>query len=95
MQVEFHSLAITQTTGDAEEDQWFGRFFKLTDVEWSLFCGVFFRDALITRKEAEVRTALGRLFLHLYSWLNGGKCIDDCPGARLSIFARIWCFGCY
>ena len=42
VQVDFHSPAITQSTGDDVKDQQVGRDCDLTDAEWSSCCGVFF-----------------------------------------------------
>ena len=57
-QVEVHSLTTTYATGDVANDQQFGHDCELTDNEWSLFCGCFFRNPTITRDEAGVGTAL-------------------------------------
>ena len=63
VQVEVHSPAITLSSGDAMRDRQFGYDCELTDDEWSLFCGVFFRDPSITKDEAGVRTALRKIDL--------------------------------
>ena len=56
--VEYLSLAITWSSGDATIERKFGRYCDLFDEECGLFCWMIFHDSMITRDKAVMRAAL-------------------------------------